>query len=71
MAIVKTDQGDFELCDCGKPLGHVGPVWHPELDVHPSGAKMVGEQPEDTAALLAAFPAEKKMKLEGYEVEEK
>lgn len=41
---VKTSQGEFEICTCGNPEGHSGPVWHPGFP-HPSGAKLAkGEE---------------------------
>jgi hypothetical protein len=44
MATVKTNQGEFEVCNCGNPDGHAGPVWHPEQAEHPSGAKLAKGQ---------------------------
>jgi hypothetical protein len=52
MATVKTSQGEFELCFCGNPEGHSGPVWHPEIEKHPSGAVLKGKQDPNTQILL-------------------
>lgn len=48
---VETDQGEFEICMCGNPDGHVGPVWHPGVE-HPSGAQLEPGEAEKIAHLI-------------------